>query len=317
VTITSIGYDGQVVDEVKWGGLSTFLGAPYGLADGAAWKVTAVVGLDRTSRVAPGIGYGHGVRDVSDSNVDVQHAAITSGIRWDLIVARRNWQPVGGTTTFVAVTGTATKQIPAGRLIGPGVQDDQPIALVQLTAGQSTPTAVIDLRHFTRKVTTMAADALLPTGASLGTVVCRGAQRDRLVLSTAGTEVWLTEQPLQRRFSANRTAEALFASGTWGVLAELTVEAPAGEYAINAAACVRASASSVGYLRVMAGTANLSADARRDFIGTESMTVPFVERYVHPGGSLAVSCQYLSASAGPVALTGSLVAATWLGPVLL
>ena len=317
MAIVSTGYDGVIVTETKWASLSGFLGAPYGLTGSASWKVTSVVGLDRTVRIAAGTGYGHGVLDVSDATVDVQLPTVASGTRWDLIVARRDWQPPGGVTVFTSVQGTATRQVPAGRLAGPGVQDDQPLALVQLTAGQTTPTAVIDLRQFTRKVTTMAADALLPTDAALGTVVCRGAQRDRLVLSGAGVAVWLPERPLRSRWDALRRNESAYPSGVFGQLEGMTISgAPAGEYAIDTVAIVRADAGSIGYLRVLAGGVNLTADLRRDLASPALLTLPFHGRHVHAGGDMDVSVQYKADTQTIYAVSGSAVCATWLGPLL-
>jgi hypothetical protein len=57
----------------------------------------------------------------------------------------RDWTPPGGSTTGGKITGTTTKQIPP-RSNTAGVTDDQPLALVQWTAGQTQPTAIVDLR---------------------------------------------------------------------------------------------------------------------------------------------------------------------------
>jgi len=146
VAITSVGYDGSV-DEQDWANLARFLGKEPCTLGATGWQVTAVTGPDRTVRVAVGTGYGWGVKDDSDASVDLQLQTITSGTRWDTVVARRDWQPTpGGGTTFVVVKGTSTKALAASLLNNPGVQHDQPLALVQVTAGVSTPTAVIDLR---------------------------------------------------------------------------------------------------------------------------------------------------------------------------
>lgn len=190
MAITSAGYDGSV-DEVQWAGLAAFLGTPYAVANSGDWAVTTVAGADRTVRVAVGVGYGHGVRDASSTTVDLQLPTIASGTRWDLIAARRNWQPAAGTTTFVVVTGTSAQAIPAGRLVNAGVQDDQLLALVQVTAGQTVPTAVIDLRAQTSKVLTVASLLALPN-APLGTVA-RVAGRDYYrEPNGAGTLEWLS-----------------------------------------------------------------------------------------------------------------------------
>lgn len=144
MAIVSKFYDGPVT-ESDWA--KNRMGSPfYGVNTSDSWNVSATTG-DRTISIAVGDGFGHGVADVSDTNVTLQLDPITSGSRWDLIAMRRDWQPVaGGPSAFVKVTGQASKIIPAGRLNNPGVQDDQPLALVQVTAGQTQPTAIVDLR---------------------------------------------------------------------------------------------------------------------------------------------------------------------------
>ena len=147
MAISSVGYDGSV-DEQDWANLARFLGKEPCTLGATGWQVTAVTGPDRTVRVAVGTGYGWGVKDVSTTSVDLQLDVPTLA-RWDAIVARRDWQPTpGGGTTFVVVKGASgvTPALPATLLNSPGVQADQVLALVQVQAGISTPTAVIDLR---------------------------------------------------------------------------------------------------------------------------------------------------------------------------
>jgi len=147
MAIQSVGYDGSV-DEQDWANLARFLGKAPCTLGATGWQVTAVTGPDRTVRVAAGTGYGWGVMDVSTASVDLQLDTPTLA-RWDAIVARRDWQPTpGGGTTFVVVKGASgvTPALPATLLNSPGVQADQVLALVQVQAGISTPTAVIDLR---------------------------------------------------------------------------------------------------------------------------------------------------------------------------
>jgi hypothetical protein len=148
MAITSVGYDGSI-DETQWAEMIKKVGSSdYGVIDAPSWKVTAVVGGTRTVSIATGKGWGHGVFDHIDANVTVALDSVSSGFRWDLIAMRRDWTGTGGSSTIVKVNGTATKGIPTGRESGPGVIDDQPLALVQITAGQSMPTAIVDLRCF-------------------------------------------------------------------------------------------------------------------------------------------------------------------------
>lgn len=146
MAITSVGYDG-IVNEIQWSEMIKKVGAAdYGVVGIDDFKVTGVAGVDRTVSIAAGKAWGHGVYDTSTSAVTVQLNTVSSGFRWDLIAIRRNWTGTGGATTVVKVTGTSAQIIPAGRAVGPGVTDEQPLALVQVTAGQSAPTAYIDLR---------------------------------------------------------------------------------------------------------------------------------------------------------------------------
>lgn len=146
MAITSVGYDG-VVNETQWAALIKKVGAAeYGVVGVDDWKVTPVVGADRTVSIAPGKGWGHGVFDENTAAVALQLDPITTGVRYDLIVMRRDWTGTGGVSTFAKVTGTDAVQIPTGRTTGPGVIDEQPIALVQVIAGQATVGVIRDLR---------------------------------------------------------------------------------------------------------------------------------------------------------------------------
>lgn len=145
MTIFSIGYDGTV-DEVQAALLFPAVGAAqYGVAGAGSWRVTAHPSTDKAVNVAPGDGWGPGVYDSSDAVATVQCEPLASGTRWDLITAKRDWQPPNGLTTFSKVTGGAVKSLPA-RLTSPGEQDEQPLALVQWEAGQTQPKTIVDLR---------------------------------------------------------------------------------------------------------------------------------------------------------------------------
>lgn len=185
----SLGYDGTV-SETQIARMAHNFGADYAVEGAADWKVTAVAGQDRTVAIAPGTGYGHFVRDTTDSIATIQLATITSGTRWDLIVCRRDWQPPGGVSTFEKVQGTSSKVIPSGRLVGPGVKDDQPLALVQVTAGQTLPTAIVDLRTWPSKVIT-ASDLLALPNAALGTEAVVSGTRYRRELDNTNNVAWV------------------------------------------------------------------------------------------------------------------------------
>lgn len=143
---TSVGYDGTV-REGNWARLARFLGTDYGVGGPNDWKVEAVTGADRTVRIRAGSGYGHGVLDTTSTNETLQLPIVSSGSRWDTVVARRDWQGDSGATEFAYETGGVLQSVATGINNSPGVIDDQLLALVRITAGQQVPTAVIDLRQ--------------------------------------------------------------------------------------------------------------------------------------------------------------------------
>jgi hypothetical protein len=164
MAFTSIGYDGTV-NERQWAELVPSVGSSiYGIKEADDLKVSAVPGQPLMVSIAAGTAWGHGVMDTETLNTTVTCDAITSGTRWDLIALRRNWQPLaGGPTSVVKVTGTAEKVIPGSREAMPGVTDDQPLALVQWTAGQTQPTAIVDLRVWASNGGLFAKDDLVRT----------------------------------------------------------------------------------------------------------------------------------------------------------
>lgn len=146
MAIISVGYDGAV-SESQWSDMIKKVGsAEYGVVGPNDWKVSPVTGADRTVSIAPGKGWGHGVFDQNTAPIQIQLDPVASGTRYDLIVMRRDWTAIGGSSTFVKVTGNSEFKIPAGRTKGPGVIDDQPIALIQVNAGQTAPGTIRDLR---------------------------------------------------------------------------------------------------------------------------------------------------------------------------
>ncbi len=155
MTIESTFYDtsptvpASLVTEIKWSASHPHVGeADYGVVGAGDFEVTAHPSTPFTLNVAPGKAWGQGVFDHSDAIGNVTCSAPSSGTsRWDLIALRRNWGPLaGGPTTLVPVEGGAVEEIPADRENDPGTLDDQPLYLVKWTAGQTQPTALIDLR---------------------------------------------------------------------------------------------------------------------------------------------------------------------------
>lgn len=142
MTLTPVGYAGEITDD-NWRVMATAtIGAMYGVDDSASFRATAGSG-DRAISLAPGGAFGLGVRDYSDAPITLTGAPVSSGSRWDMVVLRRDWD--AGTTTPLIITGSATKVLPT-RNTGFGAVNDQPIALVRFAAGQSVAQEIVDLR---------------------------------------------------------------------------------------------------------------------------------------------------------------------------
>lgn len=192
MAIISVGYDGSV-NEAQWADMIKKIGSSdYGVVGAGHWKVTGVPAALRTVSVAVGKGWGHGIFDEINSNVTLELDVVASGFRWDLIAMRRDWTGAGGSSTIIKVNGTSAKDIPTGRASGPGLIDDQPLALVQVTAGQSQPTAVIDLRCWGGNGGMAAANVLsLNYLKSIGAFCTVGNRRWTCVIDSSGNPAWV------------------------------------------------------------------------------------------------------------------------------
>ena len=153
MTIRSVGYEGSV-GEGDWSAyLASRLGTPPSVAGVTDYEVTPAGGL--AVRVAPGTASGWGITDVSDASEQVTLESPSSGTRYDAVVLRRDWAgsstspsgvSTGGKTSIAVVKGGSTQMVPA-LTQRPGVATaDQPLALIELTAGSSTAKVVADLR---------------------------------------------------------------------------------------------------------------------------------------------------------------------------
>lgn len=203
MAITSVGYDGTV-NEAQWGALTTFLGTTYAVQGANDLAVTANGGATLTCNIAAGTAFGYGILDVSSTAASVTFATVVSGTRWDLVALRRDWtNPTpGGTSSFVVITGSATQVVPT-RNTTPGTLDEQPLALVQLTAGNPVPTAVVDLRIFASKTLTTASLLALPT-ADRGVQAYVGASHYRRDYDSTLNLAWLTDvNPLDATTNLN------------------------------------------------------------------------------------------------------------------
>lgn len=146
MAVTNVGFDGTITETQLAGWVPVIGAAVYGVESETAWKASVGTG-DRVVSLAAGTGWGYGVRTTTDTAITVTLDTVADGSRWDLIVLNRRW--TSNTATFMTITGGTTKTLPA-RNNNPGVNDDQPIALVQVTAGQTAVTAIVDLRVLAR-----------------------------------------------------------------------------------------------------------------------------------------------------------------------
>lgn len=151
MAIRSTFYDtqpGEGVTEVPWAQSAISRGPLYGVVGPNALRLTAHPTTPYAVNLSAGKFFGHGVWDNNESTALVQCATPAAGTtRWDLIAARRDWQPAGGgPTSLRAISGTSALAIPAGRENRPGIVDDQPLWLVKWKAGLPQPEQIIDLR---------------------------------------------------------------------------------------------------------------------------------------------------------------------------
>jgi hypothetical protein len=194
---TSASEPDSLVTEVKWAQAHPYIGSSqYGVQDPGDFKVTANTGASFTVKVAPGSAWGHGVFDVSDTLINKTASAPATGTtRWDLVALRRDWTPsTGGPSSIVLIEGGATKEIPDDRVNNPGTMDDQPLALVQWTAGNPVATAIIDLRVWGGDGGMYAADDLVRSYLDrVGTHVTIGQIRWSLLLGLTGIKGWVRD----------------------------------------------------------------------------------------------------------------------------
>lgn len=163
---TSAGVPASLVTEVKWAKAHPYIGSStYGVVGGNDFKVTAHPTTAQAVNVSTGRAWGWGVLDDSSTIVTKVASAPAAGTsRWDLVCIRRNWTlGAGGPSTIEIVEGGTTKALPAGRNTTPGTIDDQPLALVQWTAGQTQPSAMVDLRCWAGNGGMTAVDELVLT----------------------------------------------------------------------------------------------------------------------------------------------------------
>lgn len=194
MAIVSSGYDTELYTEAEWAQVHGQM-LPYQALKGGSCKVTALSGAGLTCQVAAGTVYGWGVVDTVTTPTNVTFsAAPSSGTRYDLVAMRRDWSGTGGgPSTLVVIPGSTTRAVPT-RNRTPGTLDDQPLALVPISAASASPGTPIDLRTHGVGVVTcydpMAVHANdWPVGTEVKVGTGKNAARYEVQVATATTNL--------------------------------------------------------------------------------------------------------------------------------
>lgn len=140
---SSLGYGGSI-NEGAWARMADLLGGT-GVAGLAHLRVTAGGTGDRAVTVATGTAFGDGIVDICETTTNLNAASVPSGVRWDTVAVRRNWQGAGGSSSLVVIQGGSAQAL-APLNDDPGVLADYPLALIRCNAGQAAVQQVVDLR---------------------------------------------------------------------------------------------------------------------------------------------------------------------------
>jgi hypothetical protein len=200
MAIESIGYPGSIEPGPSWGLSQMGLGRRYWVKSPSDCKVTPRSNGTRQVNISAGYIGGWGVVDHNTSTAVVTLPTVSSGTRWFAVYARRNWNSGNVGTTFVADTVglTSSATLPERNTDGDGSDggsglDDQPLALVPLTAGATVPGTPIDLRVFSSAESGLmvaSSDLVLQYMNEVGDVIRIGNKTYSRVINSAGSPVW-------------------------------------------------------------------------------------------------------------------------------
>lgn len=194
----------------------------FNVAGANDWKVSSLASIDRGIRIEAGTGSGDAVTDVTYEYETMSLPSPPIAAAWYLIVRRRNWSGTG-TSTLVAIRGTAEKLLPvvgtgpSNRRDIPGTESDQPLALVLVTQKDSTVGQNIDLRCWASNGGVEIADKLaLGYLATPGADVKLGSSIWRYELQANGVWDWMEYEQKGYRDGVvdvrpNASGEATFA----------------------------------------------------------------------------------------------------------
>jgi len=189
MTINSVGFAGTVSD-AQWANMVARVGSAfYSVDDFASFRVTTAVGV-RNLQVAPGGASAFGIYAVSDAVENLTLPAAASGVRWDLIVLRRNWSTKK--STIEIIPGGSTRALPP-RTVTPGTLVDQPLALVCVAAGSTGIVEIADVRCIVHNGGAMAYDDLARSYLThIGTEIRIGNLVWNRVTNAGGTPSWVS-----------------------------------------------------------------------------------------------------------------------------
>lgn len=226
MTITSWGWDGSV-DEGKWALMSGLVGTDRVFRGDADFKPRAGTVSPRTVILSAGLALGSGVSVSSDAEITLTHSDVGVGqSRWDAIVIRRDWSGTGGTASVVVVPGTAgspgAKTLPTLNET-PGDVEDQLVAWVQITAGQSQPTAIDDLRLRASPVILAATLSAIRRPRLGQEAVLSDGRRYRYEL-VSGVAQWRGDRSIFSPLTSTQRTDIMTGAGGWTVTGGVTQE---------------------------------------------------------------------------------------------
>jgi hypothetical protein len=142
--IAKLGFDGTS-DEAAWTGHNRYNSPRYAVGGIGDFKVTAGGGGDRAITIAAGNATAKGMSAENTAPIVMNLSAPGSGTRHAMIVLRRNWTT--NALSIVEITGSASVALPSRNTWSSISQiDDQPLALVAVTASQTSVGLITDLR---------------------------------------------------------------------------------------------------------------------------------------------------------------------------
>ena len=142
--LRSVGYEGTIMPNQDWAKWQWSAGARYMVYNNDTLVARPVSDGTREIEFVGGVIGGWGIQDELGNGGRVQLPLVETGTEWFLVSARRTWG-TSQRTTF-SVTPAGSSPILPTRQTSPGEVDDQPLCLVAMTAGQSVPGEIRDLR---------------------------------------------------------------------------------------------------------------------------------------------------------------------------